>query len=41
MKIRDLKVASATVDLSLVRHDSGVTISITRRLGKAEVVVSH
>ncbi|HKX61890.1 MAG TPA: amylo-alpha-1,6-glucosidase, partial [Verrucomicrobiae bacterium] len=41
MKIRDLKVASATVDLSLVRHDSDVAISITRRLGKAEVIVSH
>jgi glycogen debranching enzyme len=38
MQIKNLKVGSASVDLLLRRHDLDVGITVTRRVGKVEVV---
>jgi glycogen debranching enzyme len=41
LKIHDLKVDSGSVDVSVVRHENDVALSITRRTGKVEVIVTH
>jgi glycogen debranching enzyme len=41
LKIRDLKLASGQVDILIVRHDTDVALSITRRTGQVEVIVTH
>ncbi|MDB6067597.1 MAG: glycogen debranching enzyme family protein [Pedosphaera sp.] len=41
LKIDNLKVASSVLDISMVRHAQDVSVSVPRRVGKAEVVVIH
>ena len=41
LKIRNLKVASGIVDVSLVRHASDVGVNVRHHVGEVEVVVIH
>jgi glycogen debranching enzyme len=41
MEIRNLKVASGVVDISLVRHARNVAVNVGHRAGQVEVVVIH
>ncbi|PWU16046.1 MAG: amylo-alpha-1,6-glucosidase [Verrucomicrobia bacterium] len=41
MQIKNLKVASGVVDLSVVRHARNVAVNVCHRAGKLEVVVIH
>ncbi|MDB6108542.1 MAG: putative Amylo-alpha,6-glucosidase, partial [Pedosphaera sp.] len=41
LEIKNLKVASGVVDVSLVRHDQGVSVNVLHRAGKVEVIVIH
>jgi glycogen debranching enzyme len=41
LRIRGLNVGTGAVDLSLVRDDTDVALSITRRSGDVEVIVTH
>ena len=41
LDIRNLKVASGSVDICLIRHDDKVAVNVPRREGAVEVVVIH
>ena len=39
LRVHNLEVAGATVDLLLVRHEHGVSVNVLRREGEAEILV--
>jgi glycogen debranching enzyme len=41
LHIRNLRVASGVVDVSLIRHDKDVAVNVKHRAGKVEVFVIH
>jgi glycogen debranching enzyme len=41
LEIKNLKVDSGSVDVSIVRQDSTVAVNIPRREGEIEIVVIH
>jgi hypothetical protein len=41
LEIKNLKVASGVVDISLVREARNVAVNVGHRCGKVEVVVIH
>ena len=41
LEIKNLKVASGVVDVTLIRHDQDVAVNVRHRAGQAEVVIIH
>ncbi|MGH7978052.1 MAG: amylo-alpha-1,6-glucosidase, partial [Limisphaerales bacterium] len=41
LDIKNLKVNSSVVDISLMRHDGKVAVNIPRRSGRLEIIVTH
>jgi glycogen debranching enzyme len=41
MQIKNLRVNSSIVDISLIRHDGKVAVNVPRRDGRTEIIVTH
>ncbi|HEV2455064.1 MAG TPA: amylo-alpha-1,6-glucosidase [Verrucomicrobiae bacterium] len=41
MQIKNLRVNSSIVDISLIRHDGKVAVNVPRRDGRIEIIVTH